>query len=279
MNTTERNTTLVKMEARTLEIHPYAQRRVNQQKLKEMRENFNLDSIGVIHAVRCVVDGKTYLWVVDGQHRLKNLLALGLGEWLVDVMIHENVTTTAGAARLFLELNNKATISSYSTFTNQVTAGMGAAVHIARIVKALGLSVTPNPGDGRLRCVGALTTAYEYDEGASLFAALDTILRAWGPGAAGLDGNVIQGLAQVYASFAGAVDRKAMVKRLAQFAGGALGLLATARGRKLFRKVSLPTCLAEVVVETYNVKRTTKRLEHADSENGTKVHGATNGRS
>ena len=120
MITTNRNTRIVQMEARELEIHPHAQRKINQAKLKEMRENFDLDAVGVIHAVQQMVKGKLHTYVVDGQHRVKNLLALGLGEWLVEVVVHSDVTDDARAAQLFLELNNRASVSAYSKFQNEV---------------------------------------------------------------------------------------------------------------------------------------------------------------
>jgi hypothetical protein len=275
--TTDRKTKIVQMEARELEIHPHAQRKINLAKLKAQREKFDIDAIGVIHAVQYVVKGKLRTYVVDGQHRVKNLLALGLGEWLVDVMIHLDVTDDARAAQLFLELNDRANVSAYSKFRNEVIGGLSPAVDIAKLLESRGLTISTHPGEGLVRCVHALKIAYALDEGRSLTTALDTILAAWGPAAGGLDGYVVQGIALVYAGSNGSIDRTSMVRRLGQFAGGGVGILGAARGRKAFRhQAPIADCVAEVVVDAYNVKRTTRRVEW-QMNHGTKR--ATNGRS
>jgi hypothetical protein len=258
------NTIVAKMEARSLEIHPRAQRRVNQARLKELRENFDLDVVGAIHAVQKVIDGKVHTYVVDGQHRVKTLLALGLGEWQVTVLIHSDVTTDARAAELFLDLNHCTNVSCYSKFQNELVACHSPAVEITRLVEARGLKISTYPGDGLVRCVNALKAAYAHDSGSSLINALDCILAAWGQCAAGLDGHVIEGLAQVYATFTDAVDTPSMIRRLGQYPGGATGILGAARGMRVFRRQPVAACVAEVIVDAYNAKRTTRRLERVE---------------
>jgi hypothetical protein len=250
----------VRVEAQSLRIHPFAQRELVPSKLKKLMAELDLDAIGVLHAVEYEIGGVHAIWIIDGQHRWRALMEHGFGEWEVEVKIHLDVTDNARASELFLKLNDRAVVSPYDKFDNEVKAAFPAAVGIVQILQDRGLRVTRNAADGRVCCVTAMKKLYLADEGRSLRLTLDTAVAAWGKTASAVEGKLIEGLGLVYSTYNGSIDRAAMVKKLAKYPGGASALIGDAKGLKNLRKTSLSRCVAEKVIETYNAGRKTGRL-------------------
>ena len=111
-----------------------------------------------------------------------------------------------------------------------------------------------------MRCVTALKKVYGFDGGKALALTLETVVAAWGRTEAAVDGKIIEGVGLVHCHYNGAIDLAALSKKLAKYPGGASGLLGDAKGLRQFRHASLPRCVAETVIETYNVGRKTGRL-------------------
>jgi len=250
----------VKVEARSLRIHPHAQRDLVLSKLKKLRETLDLDAIGVLHGVEYEINGVTAIWIIDGQHRLRALMDHGFGEWMVEVKIHLDATDDARASELFLRLNDRSPVSPYDKFKNEMTANHPDAVGIVNVLRARGLKVSRTTGDGNVCCVNALKKLHT-DGGKTLVLTIDTILSAWGRTAAAVEGKIIEGLGMVYGRYNGSVDQQAMVKKLAKYPGGAPGLIGDAKGVMNFRRSTLSHCVAEVIIERYNSGRKAGRLE------------------
>lgn len=252
---------IVRVEAQTLRIHPTAQRDIIPSRLKKLVEQLDLDAIGVLHAVEYTINGTLALWLIDGQHRWRALMEHGLGEWVVEVKVHLDAQDDRAASLLFLELNDRAAVSTYGKFVNEVAAGMPVAVGVLNAIKAKGLKANNKSADGSVCCIRALESIYRLDEGKSLDLALDAILHAWGSTAAALEGPIVLGVGTVFATYNGKIDEAAMVKKLAKYKGGPSGLIGSARGLKDYRKASVARCLTELVIETYNTGRTNGRLD------------------
>lgn len=252
---------LVKVEAQTLRIHPTAQRDLVPSKLKRLMSNLDLDAIGVLHAVEYEIEGVRGIWIIDGQHRWHVLMDHGLGEWIVEVKIHVDVTTDARASELFLRLNDRSPVSPFDKFANAQKAGHTNAVGVVGALVKNGLKLGKASGDGLVSCVSALTKTYDIDKGVTLEAVLETVISAWGRTASATEGKIIEGLALVYATYNGQVDRPALVKKLSKHHGGAPGLIGDAKGLRQFRTASIPRCIAERVIEIYNSGRKVGRLD------------------
>lgn len=253
---------LVRVEARTLHIHPTAQRQIVPSKLKRLTEELDLDAIGVLQAVECSIDGVKGIWIIDGQHRLKALLARELGEWSVDVCIHTDVQTPARASEVFLKLNDRVAVSPFDKFENRIKALDTVALGALKCVKDHGLKVDRQVSDGHVCCVSTLLTLYGIDAGVSLNHALDTVIAAWGTTASALEGKLIAGLGMIYKTYDGSIDAPGLVKKLAKYPGGASAVIGDAKG--LIRRThqsTLPRCIAEVVVQTYNAGRRSGKLD------------------
>ena len=255
------NVRIIKVPAKSLQIHPTAQRAIVPAQLKRM-EPFNIDAIGTIHAVEYDRDGTFDMWVVDGQHRIRKAMDEGRGDDIVTVMVHLDITTDAGASKLFLGLNKKANVAPYPVFMNEFQAGDPNAVAIVNILHRRGLRVSAAYGDGRVCCVASLKQTYgKGGDDNVLGVTLDTIVAAWGKAAAGLEGKIIAGIGTVYSTYGDLADRDALVKKLAKYPGGPTALLGSARGLQQHRKATLATLVSEAVVEYYNLSRRTGRLE------------------
>jgi uncharacterized protein (DUF697 family) len=251
---------MLRIAARDLLVHPHAQRVIVPSNLKDLIDKMDLDSLGVFHAVEATIGGVHGIYLVDGQHRQNALLACELGDWIVDVKVHLSVTTDAGACALFLRLNSRAAVSPFDKFEKEVTAGFPAAMGVVRLMKPLSLILNRNGKDGSISCVTALKRVYGMDAGESLKRTLDTVLAAWGRTASAVEGVIIEGVGFVYGQYGAAVDSIALAKKLAKYPGGAPAMIGDARGLKNARKASVAHCLAEIVLQAYNVGRRSGRL-------------------
>ena len=252
---------VVRMQAQALRIHPLAQRDVLPSKEKKLTAELDLDAIGVFHAVQYEINGETACWLIDGQHRLHALIAHGLGEWMVDVKIHLDVTDDAHASALFLKLNDRSVVSPFDKFKNEVTSGMETARGVLQQLKSRWLEVTKEPGEGKVRCVVAMKRVYDFDGGIALGRTLDTVLSAWGKTDAAMDGKLIEGIGILYRTYGEAIDQPVLAKKLAKYAGGASAVLGDARGLKSHRRGTVPRCVAEVVIDLYNAGRRSGKLD------------------
>lgn len=252
---------LVKVRADSLAIHPYAQRDLVPAKLKKLVADMDLDAIGVLHAVEYPIDRQTKIWVIDGQHRLRALIEHGFGEWMVEVKIHLDAVDNARASALFLKLNDRSPVSPFDKWENEIKGKVGDAINANAIVLKHGLAVSRQAGDGKLTCVAALKKLYRTDQGDALDRAIRAVIAAWGTKASALEGRLIEGVGTVYARYNGQIDEPAMVKKLAKYPGGASGLIGDARGMREYRRMTLSRCVAERVVETYNLGRRGGKLD------------------
>lgn len=249
------------MRADTLAIHPHAQRDVVPSKLKKLIANFDLDAIGVLHAVEYAINGVTKTWIIDGQHRWKALMEHGFGEWQVEVKIHTEATDDIRAAQLFLKLNDRAAVMPYDKFVNEAKANEPDALGVLSITRRHGLEIAKANADGKLTCVTALKKVYKVDQGKSLNYTLGLIKEAWGTKSTALEGKLIEGIGLVVGRYSNSIEREVLLKKLSKYPGGASGLVGDARGMTEYRRTTLVKCIAERVIETYNMGRRSGKLD------------------
>ena len=230
-------------------------------KLKKLIAELDLDAIGVLHAVEYPVDGKPGIYVIDGQHRLRALMDHGFGEWLVEVKIHLDATDDARASALFLKLNDRSPVGPFDKFMNEIRAGLPDALGVVAATKKQGLTISRHVADGAIACVSALKRVYLLDGGSTLSLTLGALTTAWGRTSEAVEGKLVEGVGLLFSRYNGSIDQAALVKKLAKYRGGAPALLGDAKGLMSFRKSTLSRCVAERVVETYNVGRRTGRLD------------------
>lgn len=249
------------VQARSLKIHPSAQRDMLPARLKYLIGRLNLDAIGTFHAVEYTIGGVSGIWVVDGQHRLRALLDLDLGDWEITVVVHCDVKDDAAASALFLDLNNRASVAPFDKFVNAVRAGDPVAVGVRQILGDYQVAVSRGANDGQACAVKALQGLYRLDGGVSLRRALAIITAAWGTSAAAMEGKIIEGIGRICNAYNGELDQASLIQKLAKRGGGPSRLLGDARGLRDLRKGSISRCVAEVILDTYNKGRKTGKLD------------------
>lgn len=213
---------------------------------------YDLDAIGIL-TVSLKPDGT--LLVLDGQHRLKALLELGLPEWPVKCHVYKGLTDAQDSA-LFRRLNDTRRPTAYDDFRHGVREGDPECVGITEIVESVGLHIEDQHRDGAIACVTALRNVYRSSNGrpndSALRDALETAIAAWGRRADAVEGHIIHGLGLVFREHGDEIDRAVLIKKLAKFPGGPAGLLGRARSLREIRTGTIARLVAAIAVESYN---------------------------
>lgn len=226
--------------------------------MARIRKSLNLDAIGTLHGVETTINGERGTWIVDGQHRLQALLAEDMGDWLVDVVIHDDVKTTSEAAQLFLRLNARSVVSAYDTYLNELRALDPSALGIQHLAESFGLRVGMTPAASTLSCVTSLRRSFALDGGRSLRKALEIICDAWPGNSIGLEGRIVLGLSMLLHRHDNLIDTRNLKHRLSKEQPG--DILARSR---LLANANRRTVILEVVdafARIYNLKRTTQAI-------------------
>ena len=252
---------VTKMRADQLQPHPLAQRELVPSRLKKIKENLDLDAVGVLHVVQYPIAGKNGHWIIDGQHRWRALVDHGFGEWEVEIKLHIDVKDDARAAALFLKLNDRSPVSPFDKFLNELKAREEDAIGINDIALKYGTRISRQSADGCIAGITHMRKAYRIDSGKSLDKSIATLIASWGKRACALEGKMIEGVTLVYARFNGVIDQPSLAKKLAKYPGGPSGLLGDARGLTEFHKGSLTHCIAVRVIDTYNLGRRDGKLD------------------
>jgi hypothetical protein len=247
-----------------LNIDPQVQRKLSPPWVKAHTADFDVDLLGYI-VVNRRADGKLY--VVDGQHRTELMRKVGWGDQKIHAEIFDDLDLTE-EARLFLARNDRRAVRAFDTFRIAVVAGEPVPCDIVRIVKSAGLVLSDAASDGHIAAVAALERVYNGagiaspQEGAhALRRTLDTLKNAWGKSAAAFNGDVLAGMGLVQLRYNGSLDQPGLASAMAPFKGGPAGLLGTARALKEVTGRSVRHSVASIIVETYNKRRRTGKLD------------------
>ena len=255
-------TKMITIEARNCTVHPYAQRSIHPSKVAAIKKSMDLDAIGVMHGVDCVIDSRPGIYIVDGQHRLTALLEMELGDWPVSVMIHEGVSSIAEASALFLRLNDRASVSAYDKYLNELRAGVPSVVEMTRIIESVGMKMSREARVGTINSPLSIRRAYELDGGRSLKMALVAISQAWNFKDSSNEGLYIEGLSRFFRKYsAQIVDIMGFIKQLSKYK--AAHYMSNARTTAKIDRTSLSSALIEEFRKAHNVKRKKHIIEAA----------------
>lgn len=240
------------------------QRPLDERRVERLADALDLALLGVIE-VSARTNGTYH--VMDGQHRVAALRLAGFHTETVECKVH-NGLDLAQEARRFVGLNTFTSPRPFDRFKVRVKAGDPIAVGIDAILMEFGWRVQTGDIDGAFSAVVAAERVYvgrstaEREHGPeALRSALGVVTEAWGHKPGNANGFVIGGLGLFFARYGSDVDRPALIKRLAQFPGGADNYLGKARGIRDFRGGTLPRCIAELTTDLYNKRRSTGQLE------------------
>lgn len=251
-----------------LNIDPNAQRKLSMPWVNAHVDEFDVDQLGYI-VINIRADGAPY--VVDGQHRVELMRAVGWGDQRIHAEIFRGLSV-AEEAELFNARNDRRAVRKFDHFRISITAGDHRATEINNIVSAAGLSITDSQMDGGVTAVdklekiydgGGITSAREGHH--ALASTLSTIKNSWGNSQAGFNGSLLYGIGLVQLRYNGKIDQKSLASKLAPIKGGAPGLLGNARALREMTGRPVHHCVAALVVDIYNKGRRTEKLEDWES--------------
>lgn len=228
-----------------MKVSQMAQRELNPHWVNQIVANFNEAALGT--PTLNFRDGAW--WIIDGQHRIEALRALGFDDTEIECWCYEGLTEQEEASK-FLALNNRLTIPVFQKFRIGVEAGRPEEARINKIVQDAGLHVSLDKSEGAIYAVGTLTRVYQRDGEAVLYRALCVVRDTYG--SSGYRAAVIEGVALLLARYGETLDDTRLVERLSVVHGGVNGLLGKAE--RLHQRMGgrRGHCVAAAAVQIYN---------------------------
>lgn len=236
-----------------MKVNPLAQRELNQARVDKLAANFDPEQIGtptVNHR-----DGAYY--IIDGQHRIEALKAVGWGDQSVQCWTYEGLTE-AQEAETFLTTNDTLAVRALDKFRTGVQAGRETETEIDRVVRAQGLVVSSDKQPGAIAAVGTLRRVYSRSDSKTLGRTLRIVRDAYGD--AGMSAAVIDGIGLLCQRYNGDLNDDQAVQRLSEMHAGVSGLLNRAEVLKRQTGNQKAHCVAAAAVEVINRGRGGKKL-------------------
>lgn len=226
-----------------------SQREFVQAKADKILANFDPEHFG--QPVLNFKDG--FYYIIDGQHRIaamKSWCGEGWEEQQFSGWVF-NGLTEAEEANAFLVRNDVSPVNAFNKFRIAVNAGRPEETQITYIVQSLGLVVgLDRNADNTVAAVGTLLKVFR-DYGPDVLARTLTVIRdAYGK--AGLEAQVVHGLARVLARYGEDFRDDEAVTRLSKAYGGVGGVLNKAVKDQKATGLSKMDCISAALVGAYN---------------------------
>lgn len=134
------------------------QRVVSDKKVKAIIKNFNKNAVGV---VTLSIRENGDLYIIDGQHRVEALKALGKGDDDINAIILFDLSV-ADEAELFVIMNEVRT-KPMRTDLHKASAASGdvSSIEIDEVLSSLNLKITNSPGYGNVRAIAIVHKIYD----------------------------------------------------------------------------------------------------------------------
>lgn len=249
----ERQARLRWVPIQVMRVSPLAQRELNAAWVDAIAADFRLEDLGV----PTVNYRGGFFYVVDGQHRVEALKAIGWGDQQLQCWTYAGLTEEEEAEK-FLVLNNRLTVATFSQFKVAVQAGRPTESAINDIVQAEGLKISRDKNEGSIMAVAALRMVYEQGGAEDLAWTLRVIREAYGT--PGFHAHVIRGIGLMYGRYRKQLTEDRAVKALAKAHGGVNGLLNRCEALRRAVGGSKQHCVAAAAVEIVNTGRGGNKL-------------------
>jgi hypothetical protein len=234
------------------------QRSLNIRRVKKIANEFDPYSVGML-IVSDRGDGTKV--VLDGQTRRAALMQMGWEDQMVPCYVYVGLSVEE-EARIFRTLNqDRARPTAIDLFRARVVERDPGALDMQASLSANGLRVASNTEAGTFRAIAAADRVYR-DSGRSIFrAVISTIHAAWPSydDPMSVSSDMVTGLGLVLAEYENDVDLSRLVKVLAQDTPA--NLVGKARTLRASLGGTMGSCMAQVIVHSYNKQQRTKRLQ------------------
>src|SRR5215471_15915920 len=126
-----------------MRVSPLAQRDLNQSRVNKLAAEFDPEQVGTP-----TVNLRGGAWyIIDGQHRIDAMRAIGWDDQLIQCWTYEGLTEQEEAEK-FLKLNDYLVVRAYAKFVIALTAERPEETDINKIVQSCGLHVSTNRTGG-----------------------------------------------------------------------------------------------------------------------------------
>ena len=230
-----------------MRVNPLAQRELRPARVTRLAAEFDVEQMGT----PTVSYRGGWYYLIDGQHRIE-ALKVWLGAWedqQIQCWCYKGLTEAA-EAEVFLKLNDTLAVRCFDRFKVAIQAGRTTEADIDRIVRALGLRISSNRGNGGISATGTLGRVYARGGPKVLSRALRIIRDAYGD--SGLDGPVIEGIGLLCQRYDGQLPDQLAVERLSSAHGGVSGLVSRAGHLRQQTGDAQAQCVAAAAVEAIN---------------------------
>lgn len=230
-----------------------AQRDIKPSRVDYLVAHFDPEQIGT----PVVNERHGKFFVIDGQHRMAALREVFADDHQVQCWTYAGLTE-AEEAEKFLQINDVLSVSAMDKYQIGVEAGREIESDIDRIVRAQGMVISKQKGEGAIGAVGTLRRVYTRAGAYVLGRTLRIIDGAFG--SAGLEAAVIDGIGLLCGRYNGELQDELVVVKLRNMRGGVNGLLGKAAVIKDRTRQPFNQCVAAAAVEVINSGKGGKKL-------------------
>ncbi len=202
--------------ADVLRVDPEYQREPDKQHVGRIVRQFVPDIFGVVW-VSQRADGS--LWIIDGQHRVAAVLAMGWADRRVPCFVISGLTPE-DEARIFAETQRlRKPLRPEERFKAALAAGDGRAHRVRATVEGVGyrLALHARRDETGIKAIGAIEHLDQSYVAGTLKEVLELCWDAWGTGVTP-GGLLLRGLAMFASRHRGRYDRARLVAKLQAFA-------------------------------------------------------------
>ena len=223
-------------------------------RVKKLIRNWILDDVGIV----TVSKRRDGYYVIDGQHRVRAAMELGLGDTKIKCLVYSDLTLEE-EARKFLSLNDSRLVSAFDKFTVGLVAQDVLCLAIRDVLAKYGLRVGNQKGEGVVCCIDKIMALGERSlEDLETVCAL--ITATWGTRSAALEALIIAPVGLLIGRYNGELDHKIFITKLSKYRGGPAALQGDAKGWADYRPITVTRAAAEIMVDTYNKGRRSGQL-------------------
>lgn len=240
-----------------LTLDPEVQRLLSESRVKKMVAEWDEDMLGTIDVSRRE-DGNYY--VTDGWHRVQSLIRMGRGAEKIACVVSASTGQKIEAKRFVAKNGKTRRPTPIDLYRVNLKAEDPEIVAIDKIVKALGLKVDNNLGNGVIQAASEIIKTYRAGGATLLRNVLTVIHNAWLDEPSSYHSNLIGALSLLLGNEDIDIDQRVLARKLAE---DGTPERIVGKGRTLASVMARGNAIAtaEVILGIYNKNKSSNRVK------------------